>query len=224
MFPTVSLVRTTLCAVLLCLGAAACTTRPFQPPPAAYTLWTQPGVSELGVRRAMVDCGFPDPANITPREMSTNDAAQAQLCMLEIGFRYQGRRILCTDSPELPACANVPRGRTFGTDPDFDPAVHSTRAALPPPYTFWQRANTDADGVKQAMRACGFASVTLPGVGLMKADEVAAAELCMLDRHFTYTWPANALMCKSSPALPSCRGRKIDTQNCCAAPRAAGQR
>lgn len=224
MFSTAPLFRATLAAVALCLGVAACTTRPFQPPPAPYTLWTQPGVSELGVRRAMVDCGFPDPANISPREMSTNDVAQAQLCMLEIGFHYQGRRILCTDSPELPACANVPRGKTFGTDPDFDPAAYGNQAKLPPPYTFWRRADTDVEGVKQAMRACGFTTVTQPAVNLMKANDVAAAELCMIDHQFTYSWPANALMCKTSPSLPACRGRTIDARACCAAPKAAGQR
>ncbi len=65
--------------------------------------------------------------------MTTNDHARAQLCMLDNAFVYQGRRILCADSPDLPACANLPRGKTFGSDPDFDPALldHARRGRLP---------------------------------------------------------------------------------------------
>ncbi|WP_174994974.1 hypothetical protein [Pandoraea anhela] len=103
------------------LGLTACTTRPFQPAPPLYTLWAKPGVDEQGVRRAMLTCGFPDSAYVSTKAMSTNDWAKGELCMIERGFQYQDRRILCTDLRDLPACANVPRGKTFGTDPDFDP-------------------------------------------------------------------------------------------------------
>ncbi|MGN5476709.1 hypothetical protein ACTMU2_06000 [Cupriavidus basilensis] len=100
-------------------------------------LWAKPGVNEQGVRSAMLACGFVDSAYIDNTVMTTNDHARAQLCMLDKAFVYQGRRILCADSPDLPACANLPRGKTFGSDPDFDPALLDQRPPRPPAYTYW---------------------------------------------------------------------------------------
>lgn len=212
-------------AARLCLGLlTACSAgRPLQPAPPLYTLWALPGMDEQGVRDAMLACGFTDAAYVDGRQMSTNDHARAQLCMLDRGYTYKARRILCADSPELPACANVPRGKTFGSDPDFDPALLERRPARPPAYTQWRRQDADSVAVKAAMLNCGYATAIEPA-DVMTSDAIAAAQLCMLDRGFLFTLAPQALQCKRSPALPSCRGRSIDIPHCCAAPKAAGQR
>lgn len=215
--------HTHLVALLCCVGLQACTTRPLQPSPPLYTLWKKPGVSEQGVRGAMLDCGFTDSAHVTRVEMSTNDMARAELCMIDRGFAYQDRAILCAHAPELPACANVPRGKTFGTDADFDPALPDRRPARPPAYALWSRAGSGEADVRQAMTACGYASVTRPE-GVMTLNDAAAAQLCMIDRGFRYAQPATSLLCRNPPALPACRDRKIDVQSCCAPAKAVGQR
>jgi len=212
-----------LAALLLCIGLNACATRPMQPPPPLYTLWEKPGVTGQGVRSAMRGCGFADPAHVGQDQMTTNDFAGAELCMLDQGFTYKDRRIVCTDSPDLPACSGVPRGRTFGTDPDFAPELLDRNPPRPPAYSLWSRPGTDTEGVRRAMQACGYASVITPA-DVMKLNDIAAAELCMIDQHFTYALPAYALLCKNPPSLPACRHRAIDVQRCCASPKAAGQR
>ncbi|MGE6495340.1 hypothetical protein [Cupriavidus metallidurans] len=205
------------------LSLMACTTRPFQPSPPLYTLWAKPGVNEAGVRSAMLGCGFVHAGYVDGTTMTSDDYARAQLCMIDNGFVYQDRRIVCTDNPDLPACANVPRGKTFGTDPDFDPTLLKRRPSRPPAYTYWSRPGTDTEGVKRAMAACGYSTVIEP-VNTMLLNDIAAAELCMIDKQFTYALPANALLCKNPPALPACRNRVIDAVRCCAPQKAAGQR
>lgn len=211
-----------LATVLLSL-TAACTTRPFQPSPPAYKLWAKPGVSEQGVRSAMLDCGFVDSAYVDGTVMTNNDYARAQLCMIDKRFVYQDRRILCADVPELPACANVARGKTFGSDPDIDPARLDRRPVRAPAYSDWSRPGTDTEGVKRAMLACGYTTVTEP-IHTMLLNDIAAAELCMIDQQFRYARPASALLCKNPPGLPACRNRKIDAQQCCAPPTPAEAR
>lgn len=186
----------------------ACTTRPLQPAPPLYATWAKAGVTEQGVRHALLDCGFPDAAHVTTETLSTNDYARGQICMLDRGFTYNDRSIVCTHAPDLPACANVPRGKTFGTDPDFDPALLDQRPKRPPAYTRWTRPDTDVEAVKRTMTACGYTDVVRPG-DMMKSNDHAAAQLCMLDKKFQYGYSANSLLCKSSPALPACRGRAV---------------
>ena len=85
------------------LSLMACTTRPFQPSPPLYTLWAKPGVNEAGVRSAMLGCGFVHAGYVDGTTMTSDDYARAQLCMIDNGFVYQDRRIVCTDNPDLPA-------------------------------------------------------------------------------------------------------------------------
>lgn len=198
-------------------------TRPMQPPPPLYQNWTRPGAGQQVIRDALLGCGFPDAAHVTPKEMATNDHARSELCMLDRGFIYTGPSIVCAHSPELPACANVPRGKTFGTDPDFDPALLGQRPKLPPAYTEWSRPGTDTEGVKQAMNACGYATLIRP-IDIMKLNDIAAAQLCMIDQQFRYARPASSLLCRNPPVLEACRNRKIDLNTCCAPAKTAGER
>ncbi|WP_236105809.1 hypothetical protein [Pandoraea fibrosis] len=211
-----------LTASLACaIGLAACTTRPFQPAPPLFQLWAKPGVAESGVRSALLACGFPDSAYVGSEDMTTNAYAAGELCMIDRGFAYQDQRILCATQPRLPACANVPRGKTFGTAPDFDPKAVKAREPLPPAYTYWRRPGEDVDTVKREMTACGYTELSTPS-DVMMLNDIAAAQLCMLDKGFQYGWPYQALLCKTQPSLPACRGKSIDTQHCCTPARPAG--
>ncbi|CAB3882350.1 hypothetical protein [Achromobacter deleyi] len=220
-----SLRRIAWWVALSCLGllAGCMASRPLQPSPPLYTLWQKSGVQEAGVREALLGCGFADSAYIDNRRMTPDDYARAELCMVDQGYRYLGRRIVCTDAPDLPACAQVPRGKTFGTDPDFDPARVSPRPPRPAESSRWARPGTDSEGVRQAMQVCGYTTTQEP-VDVMPLNDIAAAQLCMLDQRFTYALPYQSLVCKSVPGLPACRNHRIDTRHCCAAPKAAGQR
>ncbi|WP_231907030.1 hypothetical protein [Cupriavidus sp. D384] len=192
-----------------------------QPPPPLFETWAKPGASQQVVRSALLECGFPDAAHVTPVEMARNDYARAQLCMLDHGFTYTDRSIVCAHAPELPACADVPRGKTFGTDADFDPALLDQRPRLPPAYTQWSRPGTDIAGVRQAMTACGYTTLIQPA-DFMKLNDIAAAQLCMIDRQFRFARPASSLLCRNPPALPACRDRKIDLKTCCGPMETAG--
>ncbi|MCZ8391992.1 hypothetical protein [Achromobacter xylosoxidans] len=207
--------RARLCkplAALLCLGLSACIHgRPMQPPPPLYQLWAKAGVDQQGVRSALLDCGYPNSSYVDGTTMTNNAYARGEQCMLGKGFVYQERHTYCETHPRLEACPRPQDGSVF---------LARQRA---PAYEQWTRPDADAPRVQQAMRACGYATVIEPGDDMLLND-IAAAQLCMLDQGFRLTLPANALLCRRSPMLAACRGREIDTAHCCAPPRAAGQR
>jgi hypothetical protein len=118
----------------------------------------------------------------------------------------------------------VPRGKTFGTDPDFDPALVRPRESRPPAHTFWTRPGADVDTVKRAMTDCGYTDLSEP-LDAMRMNDVAAAQLCMLDNGYRYAHSYQSLLCVSVPGLSACRGKAgtIDRRQCCAAPKAAAQ-
>lgn len=199
-------------AVLLCLGLGACIHgRPMQPPPPLYALWAKAGVDQQGVRDALLDCGFPSASHVDGTTITNNDYARGEQCMLGKGFAYQERHTYCDTHPHLAAC------------PATDGAAAAGSRQRPPAYEQWTRPDADAQRVQQAMRACGYASVIEPGDDMLLND-IAAAQLCMLDGGFQFTLPAGALLCRNPPKLAACRDRVIDTAHCCAPPRAAGQR
>ncbi len=94
---------------------------------------------------------------------------------------------------------------------------------LPPVYTYLSRTGIDSEGVRRAMRVCGYTEVSRPFDNMLQND-IAAAELCMVDQQFTYARPASRLVCKSRPGLPAWRGRAIDARRCCTQAQAAGAR
>jgi len=197
--------------LLPCLLLAACSqARPLQPTPPLYELWARSGVDQQGVRNALLDCGFPDAAYVDGTTITSNDYARGEQCMLGKGFVYQDRYTLCESRPQLPACTSA--GATQKASP----------TQRPPAYTQWTQTGTDSQGVQQAMKACGYTTVIEP-VDQMLLNDIAAAQLCMLDSGFHFTRPANYLLCKNPPMLPACRGQVIDTRSCCAPPKAAGQ-
>ncbi|WP_241082815.1 hypothetical protein [Achromobacter xylosoxidans] len=167
-----------------------------QPPPPLYQLWAKAGVDQHGVRSALLDCGYPNSSHVDGTTITNNDYARGEQCMLGKGFAYQERYSYCDTHPDLAAC------------PKTDGAAAASRQR-PPAYEQWTRPDADAQRVQQAMRACGYASVIEPGDDMLLND-IAAAQLCMLDGSFQFTLPASALLCRNPPpagGLPQPRDR-----------------
>jgi len=184
---------------------------PFQPPPALFETWSKRGVDEQGVRSALLACGFPNDYRADDTNITDNNYARGELCMLSKGFVRRGDRTFCELSPRVPVCQAAGYSQRPGS------------IKRPPAYEQWERASTDTEGVQQAMRACGYISVIEPTDDMLLND-IAAAELCMLDHGFHFTLPVYGLTCRNPPPLLACRGKVIDTLNCCAPLKAAGQR
>ena len=79
------------------------------------------------------------------------------------------------------------------------------------------------DGVEQSVRTCGYTTVVEP-IDEMRFDDIAPAQLRMLDRGFGFSLPAGSLLCRNPSPLPACHGHLIDTRTCCAPSQAAGRR
>lgn len=120
---------------ILCSFLSACFGfEPFQPNPPEFQNWSKPGVSQLAVKKAMLECGYPTPFEVTSgRAPATpQDIALMHICMASDGFVYeQGRYDFCDHWKELKACqpgASIPKrdidkrlnGRFCRAHPDID--------------------------------------------------------------------------------------------------------
>lgn len=89
----------------------SCSTAMFKPPLPTYKEWNKSGVSEEGVKKAMLECGYPDVLG-SVRGVTLNDIAKRQNCMFRKGFVYRdGYQGLCgapNPRKDLPACQNRP--------------------------------------------------------------------------------------------------------------------
>lgn len=198
--------------VLLSLLLDACgQLKLFQPPPALYELWVKSGIDQQAVRQALLDCGYPNSAYVDSATITNNEYARGEQCMISKGFNRKGSGTYCDTHPELAACQRSGR------------ASRSNSIQRQAAYEQWNRTGIDTPGVQESMRACGYITVIEP-TDYMLLNEIAAAQLCMLDRGFHLTVPANHLLCKNYGGLPACRDKVIDTVNCCAPLKAAGQR
>jgi len=74
--------------IVLVVAIAGCVAvEPFQPPPDVYQRWEKPGEPEVGVKKALLECGgYPSPYDIG--DMAINDIVLADLCMVESGYAY----------------------------------------------------------------------------------------------------------------------------------------
>ena len=86
-----------------------------KPRPPYYSDWTKPGATVLDVKKIILECGWPspDPSNreIQRAEMTLNDQALTELCMMRSGFICQDKS-WCHYQPDLPACqpgAGIPK-------------------------------------------------------------------------------------------------------------------
>jgi len=81
-----------------------CVNKPFQPVPDPWELFSKKGESVIGVRMAMIECGY-DLDNAANLEL--NDVALSYRCMEKDGYemfmvsRYDAT---CRNYPDLPAC------------------------------------------------------------------------------------------------------------------------
>lgn len=63
---------------------------PFQPNPPEYQVWSRPGVTEMDVKKAMLECGYPNPYELRYSGQITtlDDIANINKCMISNGFSY----------------------------------------------------------------------------------------------------------------------------------------
>lgn len=76
----------------------------------AYKSWQKPGASEDEVKRAQLECGYPNPLGPSSVPMDDNSIALSSRCMNNNGFintgylKLSGGKTFCEDYPHLPAC------------------------------------------------------------------------------------------------------------------------
>ncbi|QIE17497.1 hypothetical protein [Xanthomonas oryzae] len=83
--------------------------KPFQPNPDEYEMWSAVGASQLDVKKAMLECGYPTPFGIRSRELnifpSPDEMALTDRCMKKSGFFYKDRSYnFCRTFHEISAC------------------------------------------------------------------------------------------------------------------------
>ena len=90
---------------IVCVFALAqygCVNKPFQPVPDPWELWSKKGETVVGVRTAMLECGY----DLGYVDMGLNDIALSYRCMEKEGFDLRQTRYAssCDNYPYLPAC------------------------------------------------------------------------------------------------------------------------
>lgn len=105
---------------------AACTTKPFQPPPPEFEMWERQGVGQLETKKKLLECGSPSPDpnilsyknvfHIEERVALLNKFLLEDSCMEGAGFSHKDRSVRerCgwTSRSSLPACqdsAEIPQ-------------------------------------------------------------------------------------------------------------------
>ena len=70
--------------------------KPFQPNPYEYERWSKPGDSELSVRKAMLECGYPSPNGVRDRMISLattpDEIVFMYKCMGNGDYLYDGKK------------------------------------------------------------------------------------------------------------------------------------
>jgi hypothetical protein len=87
-----------------CLGY-----KPFQPNPHESERWSKPGQDEFGVRKTMLECGYPSPNGVRDRMVSLNatpdEIVLMYKCMSNSGFLYDGRKCdVCKSYADVMSC------------------------------------------------------------------------------------------------------------------------
>lgn len=93
-----------------------CSFKLFQPSPPAYETWAKRGVSEEGIKQAMLQCGYPAAYGFVG-DYIPNEVAAAEECMFRNGFVFKnGYKGICSwaDRKDLPACQSAARGTPVG--------------------------------------------------------------------------------------------------------------
>lgn len=77
--------------------ASSCVSKPFQPPPPMFKMFSKLGSSEEDVKRELLSCGFPNVISGASPNESNNSVAVHEVCMFRKGFLYiDGYKGLCS--------------------------------------------------------------------------------------------------------------------------------
>lgn len=78
----------------------------FQPRPPSYLQWTKTGASVLDVKKALLECGMPEPSGegYSYRVLNYNEKALIGYCMERAGYRRSTPLGWCHSWPDLPVC------------------------------------------------------------------------------------------------------------------------
>ncbi|MGS0514984.1 hypothetical protein ACQR5T_06125 [Xanthomonas oryzae pv. oryzicola] len=95
--------------IFLALFAGCVNFVPFQPNPDEYQMWSAAGASQIDVKKALLECGYPTPFGIVDRELnlfpSSNEVSLMSLCMERSGFVYEDKNYnFCKSFRDLPSC------------------------------------------------------------------------------------------------------------------------
>jgi hypothetical protein len=67
---------------------------PFQPPPPEFENWSKTGVTDLDVKKAMLECGYPSPYQAAQwrigQAVTQEEFALMYVCMKSYGFVFAG--------------------------------------------------------------------------------------------------------------------------------------
>jgi len=89
---------------IILMGMASCKAIPY-----AYEKWHKFGTNKVKVKKALLECGAPNPSYYENGDFrhELNALASIHLCMLQSGFRYDGSANWCRERPEgrLPVCS-----------------------------------------------------------------------------------------------------------------------
>lgn len=100
--------------VLVIFFISGCMSKPFQPPTKTYEDWIDGKHSELEIKKALLECGYPSPfADYPPygADVSFTDDTYIKnyMCMLKAGFvNARKQSFYCNDSTGLP-CIKDPK-------------------------------------------------------------------------------------------------------------------
>jgi len=103
--------------VVILVGLTGCVRHYFQPPPPEYKMWIKPGATELMIKKALMECGAPNPrpsansftnAYRVEGDSLLNAIIEVDMCMEDWGFvsKWGSVKKVCKlpHNKHLPAC------------------------------------------------------------------------------------------------------------------------
>lgn len=196
------------------------------PSPPLFKTWVKLDATENDVKRAMLDCGFPNIAGTT-HQNSRNDAVKMYQCMGKLGFQNKTNFDICSFNSEIPACVEEKQGYPvsvaqleslpFNDDPGFYP-IRPNSNLTPHNLISWRLAKSsqhyserisNQDIAIVAMYECGYPNPLGSG-SPANIGTTARVQMCMQEKGFI---PDQASIhtvtmipvCKQYPILPTCQ-------------------
>lgn len=195
------------------------------PGPPLFKTWNKPGTTESDVKRAMLDCGFPNVAGTTA-QTSRNDSVKMYQCMRKNDFQLTSGFNICDVNTETPACVEEKQGYpvsiaqleslTFNDDPGFWPN-HPNSNNSPTDLVAWRAANSSRHFSERAanqrvamvaMAECGYPNPLGSG-SPASVGVTARVQTCMQKKGFVPDRASIAIsamipVCQQYPVLPVC--------------------